>query len=459
MDGYSFIIFGVTGDLSKKKILPALYQIIKNKKIDNYIIVGTALEQTDIEEIINHLKKNIADFEESVWQNFIARFTFFQLDIKKSRNYEKLLEHLVKEEKKYNLSGNRLVYCSVPSTLYIDVTKNLVKNNIIHLQKENEKNDYWNRIVYEKPFGQDYKSAKKINRKILSLLDESQIFRVDHYLAKEIVENITFVRFTNEIFEPLWNSKHIASVQIILDEEIGLESRGKYYDNFGALKDVVQNHMLQLLALVAMEPPKELLGDFIRDSKLKILKKVKPISGILGQYIGYDQEEGIKEGSNTETFAAIKLLINHKRWENVPFFFRTGKFLDKKSTKIVIKFKHAYCLLSQSCPIEPDYLTISIYPKEGIIIDLYTKKPDERNKIMKAKMEFCYDCLYLPGATQAYESIMMDIIKGEKSISVRFDEIEFSWKIIDQIKKMNFPLYKYKKGTTGPAEVLDFEKN
>jgi glucose-6-phosphate 1-dehydrogenase len=450
----TFIIFGATGDLSKRKLLPALYQLIRKKKIQNYTLICTSLEEKKIEEIFVPVKDLIQDYNEQTWQEFISRSLYYSLDVKKSKDFVRLKELIIAQENKYNVSGNRLVYCAVPSTLYSDITKNVVKNSII--KRGRKEADIWNRMVYEKPFGENLKSAKKINKKMLSLIDEDQIFRVDHYISKEIIENITFIRFTNTIFEPLWNSKYIDSVQIILNEKVGLEGRGSYYDLFGALKDVVQNHMLQLVALVAMEPPKKISSDYIRDSKAKVLKHIIPVDGILGQYSGYREEPGIKQDSKTETFASLQLIINQKRWKNVPFFLKTGKFLDTKSIKIVIKFKPAYCIMSTSCPIEPDYVTISVFPKEGITIEIYTKTPQKHNEIMRATMDFCYDCLFVPGAPQTYESIIMDIIKGEKLVSVREDEIKYSWKVIDTIKEMNLPLYVYKKGSSGPKEAEEF---
>lgn len=454
INNVTIIIFGMSGDLSKRKLIPALYKLIQKKKLEKCAIIGIGLEKQTVHEILESTKKFITDFDNYYWDRLISVSQYYSLNIKNRDNFKNLKQVILEVEKKFELSGKRLVYCAVGSEFYIDITKNLVDSKI--MQKQNEAVEIWNRIVYEKPFGYNARSAKKINKNILLILNESQIFRIDHYLAKEIVENITFVRFTNRVFEPLWNRHEIDHVQIILDETVGLENRSKYYDKYGALKDVVQNHMLQLLALVAMGAPKKLTGNDIRDSKAIILKKIAFVDGIFGQYIGYHDEPDIKSDSKTDTFVALKFIINSSRWKNVPFYLKTGKCLDNKSTKIVIKFKQTDCLLLTNCPVGSNYLTISIYPKEGFTLELNTKKPRVLNDVIKSKMDFCYDCLFGPDEPQAYESIIMDIIHGEKAVSVRQDEIEYSWKIIDKIK--NLSLYSYEKGTNGPKEADEFAK-
>ena len=455
MNDSTFIVFGITGDLSKRKLLPGLYQLIKDKKIENFVLIGIGLEKKSVEEILNPAKKFVQNIDPKSWKKLIERTSYLTNDVKNERDFKALKELIVNQEKKYKLSGNRLAYCATPESVFYDITKHLVKFGILKRQKKSDKT--WNRIAYEKPFGYDLKSAEKLNREILALLDESQVYRVDHYLAKEVVENILYVRFTNYIFESLWNRDHIESVQIILNEDSGI--RGIYYDKYGALNDVVQNHMLQLLALIAMDEPKKLVGDSIRDSKAKVLKSVAVDSGFLGQYKNYTKEKTIPKDSKTETFAVLKLFVNNKRWKNVPFYLKTGKNLKEKSTKINIQFKKIDCKLTKnSCPIEGNFLTITIFPDAGFSFEVNAKKPGERDAVVPVLMDFCYGCLFT-STPEAYEYIFTDIINGDQAISVRFDEIEYSWKIIDDIKALKPKLYMYESGSNGPKnELLKFAK-
>ncbi len=456
MTDFVLILFGITGDLAKRKIIPAIYTLFAKNKINNFAVVGVGLEQANIREIFNRAKEFILDFDEEIFDKLIEKSDYVAADLNKLSDFENIKKSVLMQENKYNLTGNRLFYCSIAAELYGMVTQNCSQVKLLDKEKPNNLNNFWHRIVYEKPFGQDYETAKLINNLILKYVDESQIFRIDHYIAKEIVEAISFVRFTNRIFEPLWNNYHIDSVQIILDEEVCLEGRNLYYDKYGALKDVVQNHILQLISLVAMEPPQQLSGDYIRDSKVQVLRKLVPTDGFFGQYIGYKDESGIKSNSTTDTFVVMRFIIDDSRWSGVPFYIKTGKCLDRKTTKICIRFKHAYCLLSKSCPTEPNYLIISIFPEEGISIELNVKKPNSRSEIIRTKIDYCYSCIFEPETPQAYESILLDIISGERSISVRQDEIEYSWQIIDKIISMNLPMYQYKKGTSGPKELETF---
>lgn len=453
----TLIIFGITGDLSRRKIIPALYRIIKDKKLDNCAIIGAALDKKTIEEVLNASREFIVNIDEDVWQKFVSLCSYIDMDLTNENEFKKLKDLVEEEENKRNLNGNRLVYCSVGANFFDDITKNCVKSGLI--KKSTGKKEPWYRIVYEKPFGKDLESAKELNKIILDLIDESQVYRIDHYLSKDIVENIVYTRFTNRIFEPLWSNYHIESIQIELSESIGINGRGSYYDKFGAIKDVVQNHMLQLLALVTMDTPKQLTGQYIQDCKAQILKNVEPAEGILGQYEGYQDEEGVKAESKAETFVVLKLFINDHRWAGVPIYLRTGKYLDKKETKIKINFKSTHCLLTKNCPTASNALTISIYPNEGIFLELNVKRPGKRDEVIPVNMEFCYDCLFSPNTPEAYENILCDIIDGDRSMSVRVDEIEYSWQIIDQIKKLDLPLYHYKKGTKGPEEIEIFAKN
>lgn len=456
MNDCTFIIFGITGDLSKRKLLPGLYKLVKDKKIENFSIFGFGVEDISVDSIYDNAKDFILDIDLQVFDLLKKRTFYCKSKINGDENFSKILNQIEEAEKDLNLPGNRLVYCATPAFLFASITEILVKNKIIKKEKDETA---WYRVAYEKPFGHDLKSAQEINKKILSLLDESQIYRVDHYLAKEVIENILYVRFTNWVFEALWNNKNIESVQIILSESLCLEGRGNYFDKFGMLCDVVQNHMLQLLALISMKEPKKLAAKNIRDRKAEILKDIKVVDGFFGQYDGYQDEPGVEKDSKTDTFVALKLEIENELWKGIPFYLKTGKCLDKKETRIHIQFKNVDCkLTSESCPIEGNYLTIDLYPRAGFSFELNAKKPGVKDEIVPVLMDFCYDCIFTPISPEAYENILLSIIEGDQSISVRFDEIEYSWQVIDKIRNLNFKLYDYKKDTKGPKELSNFSK-
>jgi len=313
--------------------------------------------------------------------------------------------------------------------------------------------------VFEKPFGEDLKSAKKINKVITSLFTEKQIYRIDHYLGKELVQNIIIARFTNTILEPLWSHTYIDHVQIVMTEDFGVEGRGNFYDNYGALKDVVQNHLLQLVALSSMEAPKNLGEKYVRDEKVKILKAISITDVVLGQYAGYTKEKGVKKNSKTETFAAIKLFINNKRWQKVPFYIITGKNMDKRLAGIYVQFKQAPCLLfSGVCNFIPNYFRIQIQPDEGFYMQLNAKAPGKAG-ITPVKMDFCHACVFGPNTPEAYENLLLDVLKGDQSTFVRSDEIEEQWKIIDKITRKNLKVQEYKKGSYPEAARKMIEKD
>jgi glucose-6-phosphate 1-dehydrogenase len=449
----TFIVFGITGDLSRRKLIPGLYQLIKEKKVDNFLIFGAGLEDKNVNDILIPAKEFIHDLDLTIWTKFVDNFFYIKNNVKNESDFIELANLILEKEKTYNLCGNRLAYCATPASVFGYITKYLLHFNILKHRDFSDK--CWYRIAYEKPFGSDLASAQKLNKEILALLDESQVYRIDHYLAKEIVENILYIRFTNHIFKTLWNNQHIDSVQIILSENYGVGTRGSYYDNYGALNDVVQNHMLQLLALIGMDEPIKLTGDNIRSCKSQVLKHIEVDSGFLGQYQGYTKEIGISNDSKTETFAVIKLFVDDKRWKGVPFYLKTGKALKEKSTKIHIQFKNVDCnLAKESCPIEGNFLTLTVFPQAGFSFEVNVKKPGERDSVVPVVMDFCYECLFAPSTPEAYEYILQDIISGDQAISVRFDEIEYSWKIIDAVKALKLPLYIYEQNSKGPEKEL-----
>lgn len=452
-DNVTFIIFGITGDLSKRKLIPAIYHLLKNKKISNLALIGTGRSAVTIKEILTTAKSFLKQPDQKIWTLLEERSSYQQLDFSNPEDFAKLHTHVQTVEEQFNLSGNRLFYLATLPSQFNTITENLAKSKLA-----DRKRSGWSRVVYEKPFGSDLKSAKMINRYITRVFDETQIYRIDHYLGKEIVGNIALIRFTNRILEPLWNRNHIDSVQIVLSEKLGVEGRGNYYDRYGAVKDMVQSHMLQLLALVAMEAPRRLTGEYIRDEKALVLKKLRFHDLLLGQYEGYTTEKDVQPNSATETFAALHLSVNNKRWKDVPFYLKTGKSLDKKESSIHLKFRPVHCLLSKSCPSEPNYLTIRIQPDEGFALELYSKVPGSSEDITSVKMDFSHAAKFGPNAPEAYETLLDDAIKGDQSLFIRNDEIEYSWKIVDKIKSKKMQVHPYPKNSAGPKELELFNR-
>lgn len=449
----TFVILGATGDLTKRKLIPAIYHLIKDKKIHKISVIGAARTKTTIEKIIRNAQKFIPRANKEILKKLKSVSYYTPLDFYKTNDYEKLKTIIEQTEKKHNLCGNRIFYLATLPQHFQTITQHLASHKIVCKSQKTP----WTRIVYEKPFGHDLKSARKIDRCITNLFDESQIYRIDHFLWEELIGNIALLRFTNLFFEPLWNRKYIESVQIILNEAVGIEGRGAFYDRYGTLRDVVQNHMLQMLALIAMEPPKRLTGTYVRNNKAAVLKKISCEDVVLGQYRGYKNVIGVHPKSRTDTFAALKLSIHNRRWQGVPFYLKTGKALPQKETSIHVQFKKSTCL-QDACPMEGNTLSIQINPREGFFLTLNAKSPGAAYEITPAKMEFCHPCLFGPNTPQAYESLLSDILEGDQSVFLRFDEIEHSWKLIDKIHKEKHAVYTYKKKSNGPKELEQFCK-
>jgi len=463
MNECTFVILGATGDLSKRKLIPALYNLIKEKKITKFTIIGTARTKTTIDKVLENSKPFIPTIDKAIWKTLSKHSSYLAIDFYNPDDYKILKKAIEQAEKKHKLSGNRIFYLATLPEHFETITSNLSRNKMVNKPQpagKSSKKKPWSRVVYEKPFGHNLKSARKINRCITSLFDESQIYRIDHFLWEELIGNIALIRFANLFFQPLWNNKYIESVQIILNEKLGIEGRGAFYEKYGALKDVVQNHMLQMLALIAMEPPKKLSGEHIRSAKAHVLKKVSCDDALLGQYKGYHDETGVKPDSTTETFAALALTINTKRWKGVPFFLKTGKYLEKKETSIHIKFKKpAYVqeeLESDHNKIKHNYLSIQIQPREGFFLEVNAKHPGIMYGITPAKMDFCHSCIFGPNTPEAYETLLHDVLIGDQSIFVRFDEIEYSWKLIDKILEKKHTIHTYEKASAGPKKTTGF---
>ncbi len=457
MNDVTIVILGATGDLMRRKLLPALYKLIVREKLEKFLVVGAALDDVTAQEMLDRSKEFINPIDDEVWKKISERALYKQLDFGKETDFTAFNTWLTSVEKKENMSGNRLVYLAAASEYFCQITQYIATSNLVVRKAEDE--TPWQRIVYEKPFGHDLASAREINACIKEHFEESQIYRIDHFLTKELVSNIALIRFTNCVFEPLWNNQYVDHVQIVISEAIAIENRGAYYDKYGALADVVQNHALELLALIAMEAPEKLSGNYVRSRRVDVLKQVQVVDGVLGQFEGYTKEKNVEPTSKTETFASLYFRVDTPRWAGVPFYVKTGKCLSKKETVIHIKFKQVDCLLTHSCPVPSNWLTIEVSPEATFSLSLNAKKPGYSEEVIPVSMEFCHSCLFGKITPKSYEVVIEEVIRGEKSISVRFDEIEYAWKIIDEVRSRAFPLYAYPCETDGPEQVqTEFEE-
>lgn len=444
----TLILLGASGDLSTKMIIPAIYNIFANKNFDNFIFIAAALEKLDINNLLNKSSKYIKNIDQKIWQEFISISKYYTIDLKQTENYKILYNLITEEETKYILDFNRLIYCATGSDLFLDITENLIKTNIIQTQNNNYNSNIWHRIAYEKPLGNNLRSATKINNTLKSLLNKQQIFYVDHYLAKLPVQNILPFRFSNNLFDSINNPKIIERIEIILDESISIENRGKYYDSTGALKDVVQNHMLQLLALITIDNADFLDHKTITDKKAEILKKLIFITGFLGQYEGYTEELYVNKNSKTETFALLKLKINKKNLKHIDIILRTGKCLSKKDTSILIKFKNNN---SNSENLPNNILNIEIATEPGLKLSFNIKDQKSNNiKQINHKINLVDQFANISD----YQIIIQAIIEANKFIFADFEEIKYCWKLIDKIKKQNLKLITYKKNSIGSSFKL-----
>jgi len=450
MKNVTIILFGATGDLSKRKIIPALYRFVAKKKLKNFVIVGAAFDSVTSDQMIEAARPFVHDINQDCWEILLSSSYYKKINFTEPNDFTAMRNFVEECERSNGITGSRLFYLATGSNFFCSITHN--SSQVGLLQRHDSKDAVWHRIVYEKPFGHDLESSRIINECIKESVNESQVYRIDHYLTKEVVSNIAMIRFTNCVLEPLWSNRYIDQVQIILSESSGVEGRGGFYDSYGSLRDVVQNHMLELLALICMEAPEKLTGDHIRQERVKVLEKVRFVDGILGQYDGYTQEDQVADDSHTDTYASLKLAVDTPRWLGVPFYLKTGKCLDKKETIIHIKFKQVDCLLLRGCPTDSNWLTIQIAPEAIFLLTLNVKRPDSADQVMPVGMEFCHSCVFGLQTPEAYEVLLDEVMRGEQSISVRFDEIEYAWRLIDVISGKKLPVFKYTKGSTGPHE-------
>ncbi len=483
-DPFTLIIFGGTGDLSHRKLFPALFKLYFQKRLaTSFKIVGlgrrTYSDKVYREQIAESLsEEKQSDLEREKLTSFLEHIHFQPLDVSKKSDFEALQDRLHKFDKK--IQKNILFYLATAPAFFAPVARELAALN---LQNEVD-GQQWRRIILEKPFGTDLESAEVLNTELLECFNEHQIYRIDHYLGKESVQNILAFRFANGLFQPLWNRRHIHRVEVTAAESLGVEDRGGYYDQSGAMRDMIQNHLLQLLAVIAMEPPNHFDPDSIRDEKAKVLKALRPIKGseihqhvIRGQYIGskirgdkvpgYREELNVDTKSSRETFVAIKANIDNERWQGVPFYIRTGKRLPTRVSEVVIHFNgpgHQLFHEQSSDHIGENQLVLRIQPDEGVLLKFGLKVPGAGFKIAPVGMDFHYSDMNEDDLPEAYERLILDALVGDNTLYARADAVQAAWKYVDPIleywrQNPNTKLYGYPAGTWGPPETLTLFEN
>ncbi len=475
----TLVIFGATGDLTRRKLIPALYNIAADGELPTSLkVVGFARREKSDEEFRADLEEKNREFsrqghDSKVWSNFAGSISYHQSEFQDADGYRRLREALDRIDKDRGAPGNRLFYLACAPEFFDDIMIQLRESGLSEAKPET-----WARVVVEKPFGRDLASARELNRIVAATFQERDTYRIDHYLGKETAQNIMVLRFANAILEPLWNQRHIDHVQITTAETVGVGTRGGYYDSSGALRDMVQNHLLQLLSLVAMEPPTDLSADSIRDEKVKVIRSLTPVSGpdvadnvvraryekgsINGEDVpGYLDEDRVAPDSNTETYVALRVFVENWRWHGVPFYVRVGKRLPKKSTEISIHFKEAPGVLFGALPAagRGNVLVIRIQPDEGFSLRMLSKAPGASLIMEPVKMDFRYSTSFGKASPEAYERLLLDAMSGDATLFARDDEVEHAWRFVDEIESAWHaseappPLAGYAAGTWGPPEA------
>lgn len=483
------VIFGATGDLTARKLIPALYNLKREGQLPgHFACVGFARRPKTHDQFRDEMLHAVNQFSRSkpadpqLWKTFSEQLFYLQSEFDHDEGYEELNQLLHKLDSQLGTKGNRVFYLSVQPSYFTTIVEKLSQHHLIYPMNVEDK---WSRIIIEKPFGEDTDSAKKLQNELIQFLDEKQIYRIDHYLGKETVQNLLVFRFGNSIFESVWNNRYIDNIQITVAEEIGIGTRGRFWEEAGMLRDIVQNHMMQLLSLVAMEPPSNLYTTSIHDEKVKVLKSIRPFPqdrfdelAVRGQYgpgfvngefvKGYREEENVNPHSYVETYVALQLFIDNWRWADVPFYLRAGKRLPKRATEIAITFKKApgYLFQEMSSTIDPNILVIRIQPDEGISLKINCKVPSLNNVIQPVKMDFRYGSYFGSVPPEAYERLICDCMAGDNTLFARDDEVLLSWELLTPLLKhwQAHPAYEfpnYASGTWGPetAEEILHRQN
>ena len=465
-------IFGASGDLTQRKLIPALYSLaFRNLLPPNFGVVGVARTPMTDDEFRERMQQAVTDhardeFRQEVWDELAEGFRYVATDFGQEGGEQHVVECLHALDRDRGTAGNRLDYLAVPPAAI---------EAIVVAMGKHRTSEGWTRLIVEKPFGHDLESARHLNEVIRTYFDESEIFRIDHYLGKETVQNMLVLRFANGIFEPIWNRQFVDHVQITVAESLGIEGRAEFYEQAGAVRDIVQNHLLQLVALTAMEPPIDFSADSVRNEKVKVLKAIHtpgPKHIVRGQYgpgyiegeevPGYREEPGVAPDSLTETYVAAKLFVDNWRWADTPFYIRTGKRLPKRETTIAIQFKrapHPPFEIDSEDSLRPNVLLVHVQPDEGVSLAVGAKVPGQGMTIRTVHMDFLYGGAFRTGLPEAYERLILDCLLGDATLFTRADEVEEQWAIVDAMvapwkrDRPNFP--NYAAGTWGPATAAE----
>src|SRR6202048_299067 len=471
------VLFGASGDLAKRKVIPAMYDLaIHNSLGPLYAIVGfarTAMSDESFRSMAGEAAKSISEvgpIDPKKWSEFASNLYYQAGEYGNPGDFKKLAKRLDDLRAEKELGENRLFYLSTPPEVYPHIVEQLGRAGLAKPSSP----DAWVRIIIEKPFGRDLTSAKDLNKIVLSVFDEKQVYRIDHYLGKDTVQNLLVLRFSNGIFEPLWNRNYVDHVQITAAETLGVERRGGFYETAGALRDMIQSHVLQLTSLVAVEPPASFDATAVRNEKLKVLQSIRPFDlGMVAQWVvrgqyaagqidgkpvpGYRSEPGVSPTSRTETFVAMQVLIDNWRWAGVPFYLRTGKRLARRTTEIVIQFKRAPHIVFRERDVEANRLVLNIQPDEGISVSFGAKKPGPDMNIGNVTMNFSYREGFGNGARSAYATLLSDCVRGDATLFDRGNSVEAAWALVDPIldvwsaaKTASVP--QYPAGSWGPRE-------
>jgi len=458
----TFIIFGASGDLTRRKLIPALFNsYCKERLPEQFNIIGFARRPWDNAQFCQILQEGMQElapdtYHADRWEPFASNISYVKGDLKTPADYQTLRQHLTEIEAG---PGNRLYYMATSPSFFVPIVENLGAADIVQQQ------DGWRRLVVEKPFGHDLASAEALNSALQAVFAEDQIYRIDHYLGKETAQNILYFRFANTIFEPVWNRNYVDNVQISVTESVDVGRRAGYYDQAGVVRDMFQNHLMQLLSLMAMEPPASFEANAVRNEKAKLFHAIRPLQldqTIRGQYEGYLQAEGVAEGSQTPTYAAMTLFIDNWRWQGVPFYLRSGKALKGKNTEIIVEFKQPPHLMFNDIQDEDfsaNILSMCIQPDEGIHLKLEAKIPDS-HKTQPVDMEFHYRSSFKGNSLpDAYERLLLDAVRGDASLFTRADSIEAAWALMDPVitcweaDQNAPPMVTYPRDSWGPAEA------
>jgi glucose-6-phosphate 1-dehydrogenase len=476
-DPCTVILFGASGDLAKRKVIPAMYDLAQHNSLgERYAIIGfarTPMTDESFRATIGEAAKTISEvgpIDPAKWNDFSSNLYYSAGEYGDLNSYAQLAKRLAEIDAEKKLGGNRLFYLSTPPEVYPNIVEQLGRAGLARPTNPNS----WVRIIIEKPFGRDLASARELNKIVLNVFEEKQVYRIDHYLGKDTVQNLLVLRFGNGIFEPLWNRNYVDHVQITAAETLGVERRGGFYETAGALRDMIQSHVLQLTSLTAVEPPASFDATAVRNEKLKVLQSIRPYdlemvaqSVVRGQYApgtanakkvaGYRDEPGVNPNSRTETFVAMRVLIDNWRWAGVPFYLRTGKRLAKRTTEIMIQFRCAPHIVFREREVEPNRLVLNIQPDEGISVSFGAKRPGTEMSIGNVTMNFSYREAFGGASRSAYATLVNDCLRGDATLFDRGDSVEAAWSLVDPIldvwgaaRTATVPIYP--SGTWGPKE-------